>query len=265
MSKILISGASVSFGAGLPDQVQNKNLFVNQLACQLLDGVHDQIDNISVIGIDNRAIFLETAHSIGIQHYDHVMICWQSIPRINLNLGLETYQTTVPIVSPESTCHDIGLFGRQKISGKKILEIKNYLLRFHNLHWEILELIKYINILLRLAHLQDTKLYFINYSMPWQTMRYFDKINWTIPSELDNFTQTVLQSEFRNDEESMRLYLMIHDHYQKPGGIQETSWLNLYDPLIDMQIDNAAIDDDHPGLASQQVFFDYLAPLLGNR
>lgn len=262
MTTVLISGASVSFGAGLPNQKENKNLFVNQLAHQLHGDNLEQIDNISVIGIDNKEIFLTTASNIINKKYEHVLVCWQGIPRINLNLGLETYQTTVSIVSPECSGHDINLVGGQRISGKKILEIRNYLLRFYNPHWEILELVQYINILVDLARSENIKLYFINYSMPWAHERYFDKIQFLVPSDLDGFTQSVLQYESRNDLETRQLYEMIHNQYQNLKGIQEQLWLNLYHPLIGMQIDCASTNDRHPGIASQQIFVDYLSPLL---
>ena len=55
---------------------------------------------------------------------------------------------------------------------------------------------------------------------------------------------------------------MMHDQYSKYGGIQEDKWLNLYKPLIEMQIDDASNSDAHPGYASQDVFTKKFIPLL---
>jgi len=260
MKRMLISGASVSAGHELPEGAQNPKLFVNRLAVEILGYPFDNIDNISIVGVDNKHIFLDTALSICTGNYSDVLICWQSIPRINLNFGLECYNTTAAIVSPEKDCKDINLVAGQKIAGDKILDLRQFLLRYHNMHWEILELIKYINILKSIGQLHNIQLHFVNYNMTWPAGGYFQEIEWQEPTDLDKFTQDVLQSDFRDDNEVQQLYQMIHTQYREAGGINPELWLNLYAPLRAMKLDTS--DSSHPGLLSQQVFFDYLSVTL---
>lgn len=262
MNRILISGASISSGAGLQDEKNNPELFVTRLATEILQHKIEDVDNISIVGVDNKHIFLETALKLSTTYYSDALICWQTIPRINLNFGLETYQTGASIIAGTRNNHDINLVSNQTISKQKIKKIQQYFLRYYNLHWEILELIKYVNILKIIADTHNTRLHFINYSMPWDSNNYFCRINWTVPSDLDSFTQGILQTESRDDSEVLDLYSMIHDSYSQSGGINTDLWLNLHNPLRAMQVDNVSSTDFHPGLQSQEIFFDFLAPLL---
>jgi hypothetical protein len=265
MRRILISGASISAGSGLIAEKHNPNLFVNRLSTEVLHCTTNSIDNISISGIDNKRIFTDTALNLITGNYSHALVCWQSIPRINLDIGLEKYSTTTPIISPEKQTHDINLFAKQRVSGKKITDIKQYLMRYHNLHWEILDLVKYINILKDIACAHSTCLTFINHIMPWEKNMYFDRVDWTVPLELDPFSTSILQSEFRDDNEVQELYSLIHDQYESAGGINPRLWLNLYNPLRDIQIDNVSSTDSHPGVMSQEIFVKYLTPLLKNK
>jgi len=260
MTRILISGASVSAGYGLSEGVQNPELFVNRLAVEILDYNLDNVDNISIVGIDNKRIFLDTALSVCTGKYSDALICWQAIPRINLNFGLESYNTMTAIIAPGKECKDINLVAGQKITGDKISDLRRFLLKHYNAHWEILELIKYINILKSLGQLHNVQLHFINYNVLWQIENYFQEIEWQVPTDLDNFTRDILQSDFRDDSEVRQLYQMIHTQYRAAGGINSDLWLNLHAPLKAMQLDISI--EGHPGILSQQVFFDYLSALL---
>lgn len=264
MTFALISGASVSAGTGLENGSHNPNLFVNRLITEVLNYSLDRVDNISIVGIDNKRIFLDTALKIITKKYKHVFVCWQTIPRINIDVGLETYRTTVPIVAPGKLTDNINLFANQHLKASKINSITEYLLRYHNPHWEILDLIKYINILKHLAQETNTTLYFINYSLCWDT-NYFQRVKWKVPSDLTHFTQEILQVEFRDDQEVSELYSMIHDQYSLAGGIREELWLNLYQNLQQEQVDTISTVDLHPGIKSQGKFVEILKPILNQK
>lgn len=266
MTKILLSGASVTAGLGLPQERHTPELFVNRLATETLGYNKNDVNNICIVGLDNHGIFLDTAAEITKNKYTDVIICWQTIPTINFNFGLETYPTSTSLVAPHKMdATDINLVHDQVVSKKKIYEMRMFLLRHYNLHWGILDLVKYINILQTLAQANNTKMHFINFALPWDTNRYFQTINWTVPSELDACTQDILAAEFRDDSETLQLYNKIHQAYSDRGGINEALWLNLYDPLKRLQIDNIDSDDRHPGMQSQGAFFEYLSPLLQNK
>lgn len=266
MSKILLSGASVTAGLGLPQERHTPELFVNRLATESLGYKSTDINNICIVGLDNHGIFLDTAAEITKNKYTDVIVCWQTIPTINFNFGLETYTTSTSLVAPHKMdATDINLVHNQVISKKKIYEMRMFLLRYYNLHWGILDLVRYINILQTLAQTNNTRLHFINFALPWDTNHYFKQIDWTAPSELDPATQDILNAEFRDDEETRLIYNKIHQAYSNVGGINEALWLNLYDPLKRLQVDNIDSDDRHPGMQSQGAFFDYLSPILKSR
>jgi hypothetical protein len=264
MTLVLISGASVSAGAGLENGSCNPNLFVNRLATEVLNCSLNQVDNISINGIDNKRIFLDTALKIITKKYNYVLVCWQTIPKINIEVGLETYRTTVPIISPGKLSDNINLFANQHIEANQINRISEYLLRYYNAHWEILDLIKYINILQHIAQETSTKLYFINYSFFWDA-NYFQQVEWNVLSDLTQYTQEILQVEFRDDQKVGELYSMIHDQYSLAGGIREELWLNLYQNLRQEQIDTISNTDKHPGLLSQDRFVEILKPILDKK
>ena len=64
--------------------------------------------------------------------------------------------------------------------------------------------------------------------------------------------------DLRDDSDIALLYNKIHDDYLKYGGIQENKWFNLYQPLSNIQIDNATDNDLHPGIKSQDKFVELL-------
>jgi hypothetical protein len=67
--------------------------------------------------------------------------------------------------------------------------------------------------------------------------------------------------EDRDDLEIKALYNLMHDTYEKYGGIQEQHWLNLYDPFNKHQLDfiNNFLGG-HPGPKSQEVVAALLRP-----
>lgn len=246
--KLLISGASVAAGAGLPDGHRNPVLWCNQLAREL----GYRIYNISTVGIDNLEIFQNTASAIMDGSYDLVLVQWQIIPCRNQSIGLETYNTLINLVGTRPLM-DINLVAGQKFESKKLEKFRSLLMRYHKEHWEIKELVSYCKILSFIAEKSGSTIKFINFNMPWHTNRFFDKKLWRFPSELDGFTRTMLDADFRQDSEVRDLHDMIHDHYDSVGPMNLQNWLNLYDPLIDHQLDQISDSDLHPGIESQVI------------
>jgi hypothetical protein len=259
INNILVAGASVSAGCGLPGGSSNEKLWITQLIKSQYPT--STITNISVIGADNKEIFLAAQSAILQDSYTKLFVCWQSMPRINLNLGLEEYTTSACILSGSSNNIDYKLVANQVVSGNILDKFRQYVLRYYNYHWDIRELVMYVNNLNYLALSKNIDLYFINYQQPWSP-QYFDYKQWTAPSELDVFTQDILNSDLRDDAESHRLYNIIHTDYRTIGGIQEKHWLNLYSPLRELQIDTVSATDMHPGIGSQDVFFEFLKSRL---
>jgi len=246
--KILIVGCSYTSGYEMLGEHNNPNIWANQLSNRLRATT---IKNLAKTGANNHWIFLETMSELIKNQYDLVLVQWSAIPRYRFNVGLELYSVSSLLND------DINLVGRETISRKWLAEIKNRLLRIHNDHWDILDLVKYVNVLIELQETcRHGKIFFINGLAPWPD-QYFTKKQITFPTDLDSYTYNLLQADQRDDTEIFQLYKMIHEHYNNYGGIQEKYWLNLYQSQNKLKVDTISTVDTHPGLNSQQVFTEY--------
>jgi hypothetical protein len=246
--KILIAGCSYTSGYKMSNEHHNPATWANQLSTRL--GA-TSVKNIAKTGANNQYIFLETVSELIKDHYDLVLIEWSAIPRYRFKVGLELYSVDSLLSD------DVNLVGHETISKKWLQEIKHRLLKIHNDHWDITELIKYINVLTELqTKSRPGQIFFINGLAPWPD-NYFTKKQIVLPSDLDDYTQNLLQVELRDDSEIFQLYDMIHNHYITYGGIQHQRWLNLYCSMDQLKIDIIDATDTHPGTASQSVFADY--------
>lgn len=254
MKRILAVGCSMTKGHGLKKESQDPKLWVNRIF-KSIGTVH----NLSMIGGNNQWIFHETMSALLREKdaYDIVLVGWSAIPRYYFDIGLELYSvhTTLSDV-------DINLNNHVTIAGSWLAKIGNNLKKIQNDHWDILNLVKYVNTLIMIHETSpERKIFFVNTLAPW-CKNYFDQKKWCLHSALDPYEQNLLQAETRDDDEIHALYQMIHNQYQAYGGIRESHWLNLYDSLRSMQIDDVSESDRHPGYASQDKYADYLGPIL---
>jgi len=244
-NNLLVSGCSFANGSGLPNESNNPKIWANQLAQRL--NITD-VDNAAETGANNNWIFLETMSQLIKKNYDLVIVEWSAIPRYKFHVGLELHNVHSMLN------RDINLVGHQTVSAKKLGEIKDLLLKIHNDHWDILNLIKYVNVLIELqVKTRQKHIFFVNGLGPWHD-QYFVKKQIKQPSDLDRYTCNLLQVDQRDDQEIFDLYDMIHSQYSAYGGIQETYWLNLYQSMFRTAIDTVSIEDSHPGYLSQDFF-----------
>lgn len=255
--KCLVVGASISQGYGLEHERLDHRLWVNQLVKSMSDEI-SSITNVSNAGDDNFQIFKKTCTELSKDDYDTVIVCWQNIPRTNYHFGLETYNTRFAIVGSQPP-YDINLNNNTQISKAQLSTMRKNLIAYYNHHWDISDLVFYVNTLVQLATNCNTIIRFVNYNLPWNHYRYFDRIEFTTPDSLDPFTNELLQSDQRNDEESKKIYKILHDCYAELGGIKEHYWLNLYDPLRSRQVDIVFPQEPHPGYQSQKIFSELLS------
>jgi hypothetical protein len=247
---MLVCGCSFTTGAGLVNEKKDPKLWVNQLA----DKLGYNLTNIAEVGRNNDWIFLETLLKLAKNQncYDLVVVAWSTLPRINVDLGLELWST--------ATKFDGGYEVRttEKTFTKKWqLSIQDKLFEGYNFHWDFLKLVKYVNIL----KTQHNNIYFINTYGPWPN-DYFVKKNIQLPSDLDDFTKQLLLVDNRDDKEIFDLYNLIHQQYSDAGGINEELWLNLYDNFKCNKLDRASETDGHPGYLSQDCYVEILLPSL---
>ena len=264
MTKILVVGCSMTNGHGLVAtatdpyklDITDSKLWVNRTCKQVCNDA--QIINLARSGRNNHWIFTETACALARDSYDVVIVAWSELARYNFNVGLELYPTHTTL----GLAQDININPGVMVPAKWLTKLGDQLRKLHNDHWMLLDLIKYVNILKEIQiTARNSKLFFVNtlFTFP---LDYFEHKPFINLSTLPNYTQDLLQGETRDDNEVEKLYNMIYNQYNEYGGIHKELWLNLYDSFVSMQIDSAQKNDPHPGYKSQQIFSDYLIPVL---
>ena len=259
MNKILFAGCSYTAGSGFALEKQEPDLWVNLLHKNNEHFNSLQLVNVSRGGRSNAGIFQDCTWHLCKDHYRFAVIAWTSMPRFEIDLGLETYETKQCFIANSATrthhLNDI-TYTESYLNG-----IRDRWISLVHLHGEIKNLLYYVNCLVRLAKLVDTKIFFVNAMCPWDK-DYFNKKKAILPRETTEFTQqTIINLENRDDEEFFLLYDKIHLDYQTAGGIQEPYWLNLYNSLRQARIDT---NDDlsHPGPKSNHNYFQFLNQAL---
>ena len=250
MSKIGFTGGSLTVGTGwnLPDEqdltwvnLVHKNCF-SDLTCI----------NAGIVAAPNAFIFKKSIDLIANNNDLAYLICsWVSAPRYIISAGFELYSTDVRC-TPNSTINDVNL-NTGTIPKKYIENLRNRFLALHHYHNEIKLIVEYVNIINKLCKQKNITVYHINDSCGWDK-NYFDRLENVSPEEYTTFTKTsILNIINRNDDEIFKLYTKLHNEYDSAGGINESSWINLYSSWINNQID-VNHDDSHPG---QQSNFNY--------
>ena len=255
--KALVVGCSLTSGhmmAAGQDDPDHARLWANQLLSKLDDF---KIINRSKTGVNNHWIFMEAMSALTQDHYDLVLIQWTGLGRIFLPAGLELYDTYTTMANGL----DINLVNRSTLPGKWLQDLGNRLRSFSNLHWDILDIVRYVNILIQIQQLKKSKICFVDSGIQWNP-GYFEKKSIASPAELSKFEKHILEVDHRDDSEIFNLYHKIHNQYQEYGNIQTDNWLNLYQPHKSWKVDTIAPDDDHPGWLSQDILAQCLWPAL---
>lgn len=255
--KILFSGCSLTAGTGLTFEKNDPGLWVHLLSKNMWPDA--QIGNVAQAGFSNESIFLETAHCLINNNYDIAIVAWSSIRRINFDVGFELYSTHTML----NSARDHRIVNQKTVTGKELSDLGDKLNKIRNDHWDILKLVKYINYLIYIQKSKNKKIYFINTISDWPH-NFFKQIDFEKPNELDEYTKDILSTDFRDDNEIKKLYQKMHSSYDHYGSIQENHWLNLYEPLFMMKVDDASLVDKHPGYLSNKIFSDFLRNKLQN-
>ena len=254
MINILFSGCSFVQGDGLDNKYNNINHFSNILANNLF-GTGHQIHNIGVSGYSNERIFLDTLHNLTKNHYAYAFICWTSLARYVFWTNLELYDCKVSF-TPELIV-SVDEYSKNGWSCKKLNEFQTKFLLLNHSHYYIRDVVNYVNILINVAKYRNTKLYFINNILPWDDKYFNYTPNLVKPSILTDYTNELLNSANRDDEQINKLYSMMHNQYAEKGGINEPNWLNLYQSFFNLMID-VGNDGIHPGIKSHKMFAELL-------
>jgi len=262
--KLVCTGASITAGIGWdlsnPDHVNS--MWVNQLPQKINSFKNLEIVNLGVAGASNELIFEKSINAITNYKKDiEVLLCsWVSCPRYHYSLGFELYPTND--AAPFDMQQDLGL-NDVTISKDYVNNLKRRFFSLHHLHYEILKIIRYTNIISNLASSFDIKVYHINDSCPWD-QNFFVKQS-GLPSTYTKFTQKeILNINNRSDEEIYKLYDKMHHEYQAAGGIKKENWINLDQSFRFLGIDKNP-DTRHPGKKSNNIYSDLIKLFLNSK
>jgi hypothetical protein len=275
MKKVLFTGCSYTAGNGWVDTSpeSSKQIEVKEHPGLWVNLCHQNIDylkNLELVnsgrgGASNTEIFEETIRAMAnLSDIDIIFCQWTAMPRYNFNVGFELWSTAENFQSGSQT-HDINLNKGEMYPRSYINDLLNRFKTLHHLHWEILKVIDYSNIIVKLAKIHNIKyVYFINGLCPWDK-NYFLELYNTKPESYTPFTKKeILNIETRNDEDIQKLYTLAHSQYKSAGGIHTSSWLNLYNSFRTQQID-VNFDKQHPGTQSNLLYFNQIKQFIKNK
>lgn len=259
MGKVLFVGCSYTSGAGFDLKKSEPGLWVNLLHQKNSHLQSLELVNVARDGRSNSGIFMDAVWNLTRDHYKYAVVAWTSMPRFEIEVGLETYDTSqILIPNCPTRTHKLNDVTYTK---DYLDKIRDRLTTLIHLHGEIRNLVYYVDSLVQLADQLGTKIFFVNAICPWDA-HYFNRMADIMPNQTTEFTQTtIINLHNRSDEEFFLLYHKIHDEYDAAGGIHQERWLNLYGSLGQARIDVNA-DQSHPGLESNQLYFQFLDQAL---
>jgi hypothetical protein len=275
MKKLVFSGCSYTAGNGwlnLPpteseglEVKDSQHLWVNLCAKNIEIFKNLELVNAGKGGASNTEIFENTIEQmITHSHSVDTVVCqWTAMPRYNFNPGFELWSTSESIHN-NSRLHDVNLNCGTQWSREYITDLVDRLRVMHHLHWEIVKVVRYSNIIKQAANkLNIGRVFFVNGLCPWDA-NYFDCIAGlhVLPQHYTDFTKKeILNIDSRRDEDIFKLYQLAHNHYNEAGGVDSRDWVNLYGSFYHTRIDTN-FDQRHPGINSNQQYFQQVKTFL---
>ena len=263
MNTTLYAGCSYTSGVGFDLLNKEPNLWVNLLHKSVPELKETQLLNVGLGGRSNAGIFRDVCYQLTKRvDIKTVFVAFTSMPRYEINLGLETYTTRYVFASVAPGIEEINL-NKISYTGKYLESVGNRFVTLVHLHYEILDMLYYVNTLVNLCKLVGARIFFINALCPWDN-NYFTKLENVLPNSYTNFTKDLIGIETRADEEIFKLYNIIHNDYNLAGGIHEELWLNLYSSMRSTLVDRNS-DNIHPGISSNKLYSQQFSQALTSK
>ena len=256
MSHTVFAGCSYTAGSGFELEKTEPALWVNQLHDKFFS--HTNKLNISQAGRSNAGIFQDTIRALVDYSVDYAIVEWTSTPRYELELGFELY-TTRQVFIPRTQCRPINTHSIN-YSSDYLSEIRDRFTTLAHDCYEILNLVEYVNTILKVSKLTNTQVFFVNGLCSWDH-NFFVKKTDCLPDQYTKYTQKLLNSNTRDDDEVFQLYHKMHDNFDSAGNINQEHWLNLYDSMRNQRID-VNQDKLHPGIQSNNLYVEQFSKRL---
>jgi len=249
MGILAVAGCSFAAGTGFFDEKDSPELWVNLCHRNINCFNELQLVNLSKGGASNAEVFEQAVEAISLYPNLKYLICsWTSMPRYSFNVGFELYDTNAGNPPREHKLND------RVIPADYIANVRDRLRSLIHLQYEIVKLIKYINIIKQLA--PNVKIINVNSLCPWDNQFFTQLTDNFLPSDMTEFTRKeILNTKTRDDEEIYKLYALQHKQYTQVGGITASSWVNLYNSFLTLQTD-VNLDNHHPGINSNKLYYN---------
>ena len=234
--KILIVGCSLSYGSGFPLEVNDPQIWPNQLKKKL----KSSITNISVPGYDNTGIFLNAADEMFKNHYNLVLVQLSVLNRVVVSPNMHgRILVSQPNINYSSWT---ALINKQEYN--KFFQIF-YKFNGNFEHW--LRLVKIITTLENIAKATNQNLKFINGMLNWD-QEFFNNYE-------SKFANELIDADSLPDSDIATGLKIINKEKEK---INLDLWIDPYRSLYNQKVDDVSISDDHPGPASHTLYTDII-------
>lgn len=254
----LFAGCSFTAGTGFDQEKDQPELWVNLLHNHNDILSQTELLNVSRSGRTNAGIFHDAVHAILHNNVKYAFVAWTETVRFDLSIGLEWYETRT-MFSPghKQIARNINCLS---YPASYMQNINDRFTTLAHPHYEISNLVYYVNSLVKLCELKQCQIFFINALCDWD-VNYFVRKNNVMPVDFTDYTKQLISIHTRDDDEIFKLYKKIHDDYDQAGGINENKWLNLYQSFGSTRIDTNN-DNIHPGIKSNYNYFVELSKNL---
>ena len=256
MSHTLFAGCSYTAGSGFELEKNEPSLWVNQLHDKFFS--HTTKLNVSQAGRSNAGIFQDTMRALVDYSVNYAIVEWTSAPRYELELGFELY-TTRQVFMPGTQCRSINTHSIN-YSSDYLNAVRDRFTALAHDCYEILNIVDYVNTILKVSKLTNTQVFFVNGLCLWDHNFFVKKTN-CLPDQYTKYTQRLLNSNTRDDDEVFQLYCKMHDNFDSAGTINQNHWLNLYDSMRNQRID-VNQDKLHPGTQSNNLYVEQFSSRL---
>jgi hypothetical protein len=208
--------------------------------------------NIARSGSGNYFIFMRTVEAIQQKKFDIIFVQWSALQRIWLSPGPDVWYA--PVINDKVTEYryrDVYLGKKDKLKFEQTIAI------FNHDYQNILDLITYCGILIKLATLQNIQIVFINGILPW-TDDLTQELGPDLSKSLSGYTKNILDFDNRDDEE---IVLYFNKLKQKFSELDQARWVNLFASFHHNIIDVNS-DGHHPGIKSHALMADKISTYL---
>lgn len=223
--KTLVVGCSFSSGWGFIGEKNNPNIWPNLIG--------SDITNLSETGTDNTGIFLNTL-TADPKKYDCVIVQWTGLDRVVLGHGMVTQQNSIPNILTDDDYEHF---------------YKSFLLlntRLH--HWS-----RFCQMIIYLQKYQN--MYFVNGLLDWDKNVFDSTMSWDKIVK-NKFLNSLIDVDHATDKQIQHVWHVIKSQLSQ---IDLGRWINPFNSLQFMRIDQVSSTDQHPGTYSHQKYAELIS------